>query len=239
MLAWLESAAATSDTPLLAAFLVGVLASVGPCPLATNVTALGYTARQFSSRQAVLASGLAYVVGRAAAYSLVGLLVLGAGATIAAVARPLQDVGEVVLGPILVLVGLVLLDVVRPATGLGGGQLASLQEKLALRQSGGAFLLGFAFALAFCPYSAALYFGVLIPLALGAHAGVLLPMLFGVGTAMPVLVLGLPLALGLGWAAAGFSAVARIEPIVRKLVGWLFVGVGLYLVGRLVPAFVA
>ncbi len=200
---WIEGLIATAEAPFIAAFLIGLLASVGPCPLATNVTALGYMARQFSDRRAVVASSLAYIAGRATAYGLVGVVILAAGARVAAVARPLQDIGEVVLGPILILVGLVLLDVIRPDIEIGGEALARLRGRARQMPGGGAFLLGFLFALAFCPYSAALYFGVLIPLALRAGAGLALPLVFGVGTGVPVLMLGLPLALGLGWAATG------------------------------------
>ena len=230
--AWLEGAIATAEAPFIAAFLIGLLASVGPCPLATNVTALGYMARQFSDRRAVAISAVSYVLGRTVAYGLVGLVILAAGAQVAAIARPLQDIGEIVLGPVLILVGLVLLDVIRPELELGGGVMTRLRSRIPNRPGSGAFLLGFLFALAFCPYSAALYFGVLIPLALGASGGLTLPLVFGVGTGVPVLVLGLPLALGLGWAATGFRVATRLERLVRQAVGYLFVAAGAYLIVR-------
>ena len=231
---WIQDIIATTNLPFLAAFLVGLLASVGPCPLATNVTALSYMAQQFTDRRAVVASGVLYTLGRAIAYGLVGLVVLMTGARVGQLAGSLQNVADVGLGPLLILVGLVLLDVIRPNLTAGSGLLVRLQERVAQRRGVGAFFLGFLFALAFCPYSAALYFGILIPMAFGSAAGLALPLLFGIGTSVPVLVLGVPLALGLERAAAGLNLLGRAELVVRKVAAWTFIGAGLFSLVRFV-----
>ena len=231
---WIQDIIATTNLPFLAAFLVGLLASIGPCPLATNVTALSYMAQQFTDRRAVVASGVLYTLGRAIAYGLVGLVVLMTGARVGQLAGSLQNVADVGLGPLLILVGLVLLDVIRPNLTAGSGLLMQLQERVAQWRGIGAFFLGFLFALAFCPYSAALYFGILIPMAFGSAAGFTLPLLFGVGTGMPVLVLGVPLALGLERAAAGLNLLGRAELVVRKVAAWTFIGAGLFSLVRFV-----
>ena len=228
--AWLEPLIARTEAPFLAAFLIGLLASIGPCPLATNAAALGYTARHLANRRAVLASALLYTLGRAAAYGLVGLLVLAAGVQVGKLARGLQDMAEVALGPLLILTALVLLDVLRLAPFALPSASASFQERAARLPGLGGFALGFLFALAFCPYSAALFFGVLMPLALGASSGQALPLAFGVGTAMPVLLLGVPLTLGLRQAASGLNLLGRAEPIARKFAGWVFLATGAYLI---------
>jgi cytochrome c-type biogenesis protein len=223
----------STNVPLLAAFLVGLVAAVGPCPLATNIAALSYTAQQFTRRSAVLASGVLYALGRAAGYTLVGVVVLAAGAQISRVATGLQGAADVLLGPFLVLAGLILLDVIHLRAGNTSAAWARIQERVARWPAGGAFVLGFLFALAFCPYSATLFFGILIPLALRTTYGVALPVAFGIGTAMPVLVLGVPLALGLGYAARGVEALTRIERYVRVVGGLAFILAGLYSISRL------
>lgn len=223
----------STDIPVLAAFLVGLVAAVGPCPLATNIAALSYTAQQFANRGAVLATGILYAAGRAAGYGLVGAVVLAAGARVGRVAGSLQDAGDILLGPFLILAGLVLLEVIGLPAGTGSTALAGLRERAAGWRGGGAFVLGFMFALAFCPYSATLFFGVLVPLAMRTSHGLALPIAFGVGTAMPVLVLGVPLALGLGFAARGIEALSRSERYVRIAAGALFILAGLYSLGRL------
>ena len=235
---WIQDIIATTNLPFLAAFLVGLLASIGPCPLATNVTALSYMAQQFTDRRAVVATGVLYTLGRAIAYGLVGLVVLVAGAQVGRLAGSLQNVADVGLGPLLILVGLVLLDVIRPNLTAGSGLLMRLQERVAQRRGVGAFFLGFLFALAFCPYSAALYFGILIPMAFGSATGLALPLLFGIGTSVPVLVLGVPLALGLERAAAGLNLLGRAELVVRKVAAWTFIGAGLFSLARFVQTLI-
>jgi len=233
---WIQEIITTTHLPFLAAFLVGLLASIGPCPLATNVAALSYMARQFSVPWAVVATGMLYTLGRVTAYGLVGLVVLVAGAQVSRLAGGLQSVAEVGLGPLLILVGLVLLGVIRPNLTIASGLLARLQERAARWRGIGAFILGFLFALAFCPYSAALYFGILIPMAFSSTAGLALPLLFGLGTGIPVLVLGVPLALGLKQVAAGLNLLERAEVVIRKVVALTFIGVGLYSLGRFIYA---
>jgi len=235
---WIQDIITTTNLPFLAAFLVGLLASIGPCPLATNVTAVSYMARQFTDRRAVVVTGVLYTLGRAVAYGLVGLVVLVAGAQVSQLAGGLQNAADIGLGPLLILVGLVLLDVIRPNLTAGSGLLMQLQERVAQWRGIGAFLLGFLFALAFCPYSAALYFGILIPMAFGSAAGLTLPLLFGIGTGMPVLVLGVPLALGLERAATGLNLLGRAELVVRKVAAWTFIGAGLFSLMRFVQTLV-
>lgn len=233
---WIYEIIHTVNAPILAAFLVGLLASIGPCPLAANVAAVSYTTRQFADRRAVLATGLLYTLGRAMAYGLVGLMVLAAGEQISQLAGGLQDVADIALGPVLILVGLVLLDIIHPNVTMGSTWLVRLQERVAQWKGIGAFLLGFTLALAFCPYSAAIYFGILIPMAFGSAGGFALPFVFGLGTGLPVLALGVPLAMGVERAAAGLNALAQTEKVVRKLAALVFIGVGVYSLARYVSA---
>jgi cytochrome c biogenesis protein CcdA len=230
--AWVYEIINTVNAPLLAAFLVGFLASIGPCPLVTNVVAVSYTARQFTDPRAVIATGFLYTLGRAMAYGLVGLVVLAAGGRVSRLASSLQDATDLGLGPMLILVGLVLLDVIRPSTDGGSAWLATVQEHVAQWRGIGAFLLGFTFALAFCPYSAVIFFGILMPLAFSSAGGFALPLVFGIGTGVPVLALGVPLALGVERAAAGLNRLSQVECAVRRLAALTFIGAGVYSTAR-------
>jgi len=220
---WVQTILANGNAPLAAAFLVGRLASLGPCPPATNVTALSYISREVSSpHRLILTCGL-YTLGRTLAYGAIGVAVLAAGLQISRVSNSLQTLAEIGLGPLLILVGLVLLDVVHPAVSIGGAWMERLSKRVADWNSIGAFWLGALFALAFCPYSAALYFGVLIPLAFKSAGSIACPLLFGMWTSVPVIVVGVPLALGIMQFAAGFNLLAHVERVMRKVAAFTFI----------------
>jgi cytochrome c-type biogenesis protein len=223
---WVQTVLTRGDMPLVAAFLIGLLASLGPCPLATNISALGYISKDVaSSRRVLFTSGL-YTLGRTLSYGALGLAVLTAGVQISRVSNSLQTLAEIVLGPLLILVGLVLFDVIRPTVSVGSAWMERWSRRIADWNNAGAFLLGALFALAFCPYSAALYFGVLMPFAFKTPGGWTLPLLFGIGTSVPVVVIGVPLALGLMRFATGFQVLARVERAMRRIAALAFIGAG-------------
>lgn len=234
---WVQTFLANNQTPLLGAFLVGLLASLGPCPLTTNIAALGYITREMASpRRVLLTSGL-YTLGRTCAYSVLGIVLFTAGSQISRVSNSLQTLAEIALGPLLILGGLVLLDVVHPMVNLGGDWMERWSKRIAAWKSVGAFLLGALFALAFCPYSAALYFGVLIPLAFKSTGGIIFPFLFGIGTSVLVLGLGMPLALGVNRVARALDILARVERGMRKVAALVFIGAGVVMVWNWVATF--
>jgi len=206
----------------------GVILALSPCPLTTNLAALAYIGRRATEPTAVLYSGTLYTLGRMASYTLLISLLVVVGIEASALAGPLQDVGQYVLGPLLVLAGLVVLGVVPIPLPTGLGARVGAGEKLAERGPFGALGLGALFALAFCPYSAALFFGALLPLALASSGGVALAPAFALGTGLPVLVTALLLSAGVTRLADWFEATARLEPILRWLAGLAFVGAGAY-----------
>ncbi|MEW6367490.1 MAG: aromatic aminobenezylarsenical efflux permease ArsG family transporter [Acidobacteriota bacterium] len=215
------------DLPAYAALSLGLLTSISPCPLATNIAAVAFVSRRYKSMVWVATDTSLYAVGRAASYAVLALLIQLLSLRVARVASPLMTVAEYVLGPVLIFVGLVLLNIVRLATGASG-----LQEKV-VHHSGkvpllSAFLLGAGFALAFCPFSGALYFGGLIPIALKSSSGFLLAVLYGIGTAVPVLGVGLVLAVSLKAAERLVSALRKLDRWTRPAVGVVFVLIGIY-----------
>ena len=226
----LDSVMGTFNIPVLSAFLLGLLTAIAPCPLATNIAAIAYISRNVTDRKYAVITGTLYTLGRMFSYSLLGVLIIVVGLEIPGVSLFLQDVGERVLGPILIVVGLIMLNIDRLSFGKGGGKLASLGEKVADWGTVGGFLLGVLFALAFCPYSAVLYFGVLMPVALKSTGGVALPAVFAIGTGLPVLIFGTLLSFGVAGVSSWLNAITRVERIIRIIVSIVFIGVGIYYV---------
>jgi cytochrome c biogenesis protein CcdA len=228
-MAWLQDLAMSREAPVLAAFALGLLTAVAPCPLATNISATAYIGRELKSPRAMLLSGVLYMLGRAFSYSVIGMALYW-GASKFHVARFFQGNGELVLGPILILIGLVLLGVITV-----GGNGSSLLDKLGdrFKDKGylGAFMLGLLFALAFCPYSGALYFGSLIPMTLAPTGGLHLPVVFAIGTGLPVLGFAAVMAYSAQRISRVFNAVQRMEKVMRFIAGAVFILTGLYYIG--------
>jgi cytochrome c biogenesis protein CcdA len=218
------------NIPVLSALLLGLITAISPCPLATNIAAIAYVSRRVKERRYAVITGTLYTLGRMFSYSILGVLIIVAGLEIPGVATFLQDFGEQVLGPLLIVVGVIMLSINKISVSLGGGKLSSIGEKVANWGMIGGFLLGALFALAFCPYSAVLFFGVLIPLALKSAGGVTLPAVYAIGTGLPVLVFGVLISLGVARVATWLNAVTRAEKIIRVAVSIIFIGVGIYLV---------
>jgi cytochrome c-type biogenesis protein len=218
------------NIPVLSALLLGLITAISPCPLATNIAALAYVSRRATERRYAVITGTLYTLGRMFSYSIVGVLIIVAGLEIPGVATFLQDFGEQILGPLLIVIGVIMLIVNRMSFSLGGGRLSLIGERLANWGMIGGFLLGALFALAFCPYSAVLFFGVLIPLALKSAGGVTLPAVYAIGTGLPVLVFGVLISLGVARISTWLDAVTRAERIIRVAVSIIFIGVGIYLV---------
>jgi cytochrome c-type biogenesis protein len=218
------------NIPVLSALLLGLITAISPCPLATNIAAIGYVSRRVTERRYAIMTGVLYTLGRMFSYSVIGAIIIVAGLEIPGVASFLQDFGDRALGPILIVVGVIMLVADRISLGLGGGRLSALGAKVAGWGMLGGFLLGVLFALAFCPYSAALFFGVLIPLSLKSTGGVALPAVYAIGTGLPVLVFGVLISLSVARVSAWLNAVTRAERIIRVAASVIFIGVGIYLV---------
>jgi cytochrome c biogenesis protein CcdA len=212
------------------ALWLGILTSISPCPMATNVAAISFLAKRITHPFFVLLSGIAYTVGRMATYAALGFILTNSILSIPQVAQFLQKYMVKALGPILIITGLILLDIIKinfPGLSL------SQKHHNKLVESGvpGAFLLGAVFALAFCPVSAALFFGSLIPLALQSKFGVILPFIYGIGTGLPVLVFAVAIAAGITASSRWFHKLSRLEFYMRIVTGATFVLVGLYYTG--------
>jgi len=209
------------------ALWLGILTSISPCPLATNIAAVSYVGRQVGSTRAILLSGGLYVAGRTLAYVVLGAAAVWSLMSVVAVSSFLQGGLHRALGPLLIAVGLLLLGVFKFSL-LSFGVSDGLQSRVDRWGIWGAGLLGIVFALTFCPVSAGLFFGSLVPLAADRGSPLLLPTLFGIGTALPVAVFAILPAVGAGWLAKALDRVQVFEIWARRITAVVFIGVGVY-----------
>ncbi len=219
--------AQNTEAPLLAALALGLLTAIAPCPLATNITATAYIAKSITNRSQVVLSGLLYTLGRAFSYTVIAAIIYF-GASKFQIAKIFQGNGEKYLGFVLVFIGLIMLDVIKFNFIKSGNFTDELSEKFKDKGMLGSFLLGALFALAFCPYSGALYFGMLIPMTIAVEAGMVLPVIFSLGTGLPVILFAFVIAYSVQKIGAYFKAITKIEKVMRILAGITFILTGLY-----------
>jgi cytochrome c-type biogenesis protein len=211
----------------VSALWLGLLTSVSPCPLAANIAAMSYVSREVRSRRRTLLAGLLYTLGRASSYAALAALLVGGLLSIPEVALFLQKHMNRILGPLLVAVGLVLLEWIR-LPGFGSRIYDRTGDRLVKAGLVGALPLGAVLALAFCPVSAGLFFGGLIPLALEHRSAFWLPALYGLGTGLPVVVFAVLVSAGLAWAGSAFHRMQAVERWARRVTAVVVITVGLY-----------
>jgi len=224
---WINDLAQNSETPLLAAFALGLLTAIAPCPLATNITATAYIAKSIESQRKTLFSGVLYTLGRVLTYTLIGAIIYF-GASKFEVSKLFQGNGEKFIGFIMVFIGLIMLNVIKINFGTSSGLKDRLTEKYKDKGLLGSFVLGALFALAFCPYSGALFFVMLIPMMLSATAGLGLPVVFAIGTGLPVILFSFVIAFSIHKIGLYFKAISKFEYVMRIFAGVVFIITGLY-----------
>ena len=226
---WLQTLAESNGMPVLTAFALGLLTALSPCPLATNIAAVSFISRDIENRRRIFLNGLLYTLGRIIAYTVLGVILIGIlreGASLFGVQKFIGKYGEMIIGPALLVIGLFMLFGHRlplPSFGFKGNG-----ERLAKHGGWGAFLLGVLFALAFCPTSGVFYFGMLIPMSATADAGWLLPVVFAVATALPVLVIAWILAFSVQRIGVVYGRMQTVQKWLNTTVGVLFVAIGIY-----------
>lgn len=225
----LQSLLEDYNIPVLSALILGLMTAISPCPLATNITATAFISKNIFSKRKVFLSGLLYSLGRGFSYTTIGLA-LYFGASKFHVARFFNQNGEKYLGPLLILIGLIMLNVIK----LNFFGKSNFQEKLSekFKNKGllGSFLIGTVFAIAFCPYSGALFFGMLIPMTIASADGLYLPIVFAFGTGLPVILFTYLLAFTAGKIGVFFNRITKIEKVMRTVAGFVFIITGLYYV---------
>ncbi len=217
-----------STFPLLTAFLLGIMTAISPCPLATNITALAFISKDVENRHKVFYNGLLYTLGRTISYTLIGAIIF-LGASKFHVSRAVQANGEKWIGPLLMVIGILMLGVIK-LPGSSGSILQRWADKVNIGNGWGSLLLGIIFALAFCPYSGVLYFGMLMPMVLSQPEGLLLLPDFALATALPVIVLSYLLAFSIGGIGKFYNRIKAFEVWFRRIVAILFILTGIYFV---------
>lgn len=212
------------------ALWLGVLTSISPCPLATNIAAIGYIGRQLGDRRQALWAGLLYTLGRTVTYVVLAVLVIGGLLAIPVLSNWLQKYMHELLGPLLILTGMFLLGLLSFGAGPGGGASAKVGEKASRWGLWGALVMGLLFALTFCPTSAAIYFGALIPLSIDRGSRLGAPLLYGVGSALPVVLFAVIIAFSAQALGRAFGVLRAVELWMRYVTGVLFILIGLYFI---------
>ena len=214
------------NIPVLSALLLGILTSISPCPLATNITAVAFISKDIKTPRYTILSGLFYTLGRGISYTLLAILIYF-GISSFSISSIFQGWGDKALGPVLIVIGLVMFDIIKINL-----KTSSKAEKIKLWLSNkgylGSLALGMLFAFAFCPYSGVLFFGVLIPLMLKSVSGLLLPAVFALGTGLPVILFSFLIAYSMKTVSYAFQSVQKIEKWLRFGVATIFILTGLY-----------
>ncbi|KHO52020.1 MAG: hypothetical protein QT05_C0027G0005 [archaeon GW2011_AR13] len=214
--------------PLIAAFFIGLMTALSPCPLATNITAIAYISKKIDNGKKTLITGFVYTLGRMFTYVLLASLIVYVGLNVQTISLFLQKYGEKILGPLLISIGLVMLNIIKLPSLKSENKVNKIKEKLSEKGYLGSFLLGVLFALAFCPFSAVLFFGMLIPLALSFSDGILIPSIFALATGLPVIIFSFILTFSVSKLGKIMNKIQIFERYMRYVIAIIFLIVGVY-----------
>lgn len=215
-----------SSFPFLTALVLGLMTAISPCPLATNITAIGFIGKDIENRNRVFYNGLVYTFGRAISYTVLALIIFF-GVDQFAVSGSFQKYGEKIIGPVLIVIGLFMLDILKIKFP-GMSNLTQRFEEKETKSYWDVLLLGIVFALAFCPYSGVLYFGMLIPMTVSSASGLYLPFVFAVATGIPVIIFAWLIAYTISGVGTVYNKLKTFEIWFRRVISVVFIIVGIY-----------
>lgn len=225
-MAWLQTLLDNSTIPIVTVFLLGLLTAISPCPLATNITAIGFISKNIESRHRIFWNGILYTVGRIITYAGLGFLIipiLREGASVYAIQKVISRYGEMIIAPTLTLIGLFMLFGNRLNLPKFGYSVNRVKQG-----AWGALLLGVLFSLAFCPTSGVFYFGMLMPMAAAETGGYLLPFIFAIATGLPVIVSAWILAYSIAGLGKFYHRMQTFQKYMKIIIALLFIAVGIY-----------
>jgi len=226
---YLQSLLDSTNIPILYAFILGLMTAISPCPLATNITAIAYISKDIENKRKIFANGLIYTLGRAVSYTVIGII-LFFGASKFEVSKIFAGSGEKFLGPLMIIIGILMLDIIKIKFPSFGKLTEKLQKTSKKGSSLSAFLLGMAFALAFCPYSGVLFFGMLIPITIASSSGLYLPVVYAIATGLPVIIIAYILAFSVASIGNFYKKIQTFQKWFNRFVAIVFIAVGLYYV---------
>ncbi|MCF8217638.1 MAG: aromatic aminobenezylarsenical efflux permease ArsG family transporter [Bacteroidales bacterium] len=225
---FLQNVMSNSSLPVVTAFMLGLMTAISPCPLATNITAIGFIGKDVENKRRVFINGLIYTLGRAVAYTSLAVIIF-IGADQMKISGWFQQYGEKIAGPILVLIGILMLDILK----IKFPGMSRLTQKFQNKNKHNyldVLLLGILFALAFCPYSGVLYFGMLIPMTIGSASGLFLPVIFAIATGIPVIIFAYLIAYTVSGVGKLYNNLKIFEIWFRRVVSVIFIVAGIYLI---------
>ena len=226
---FLQNLLDNSNIPVITAFLLGLLTAISPCPLATNITAIGFISKDIGNRNKIFLGGLLYTLGRVVAYTVLGIIlisILKEGSSMFSLQKGISKYGEILIAPVLIFVGVFMLFGDRLNLLKFGFSGTGKAEKL--KGNLGSLLLGVLFALAFCPTSGLFYFGMLIPMSAAEPGGYLLPIVYAVATGLPVILVAWILAYSVAGIGKFYNRIQVFQKWFNRVVAVLFIAVGIY-----------
>jgi cytochrome c biogenesis protein CcdA len=226
---YLQDLLSRTDAPFFYALILGLLTAVSPCQLTRNITAIGYISRDISRPAKVFVNGLFYTIGNAAGYVLIGVM-LYFGASKFYVSRALISYWNIVMGIILLIGGILMLDIIKIKFPEGGKLIKMIQERRFRGSKADSALLGFILSLSFCPYNAALFFGMLIPMTIASAKGLYLPFVYSITTGLPVAIIAFILAFSVSGIGSFYNKVRTFQVWFNRIVAVIFILTGIYFI---------
>ena len=226
---FLQSISDNTSIPAITAFILGILTAISPCPLATNIPAIGFIGKDIENHHQIFINGLLYTLGRIITYTILGFIlipILREGASMFSVQKAVSKYGEMLIAPLLIVIGIYMLDIIKlnlPKINFSGNNL-----KRKTKGSWGALFLGILFSLAFCPTSGIFYFGMLMPMSAAETGGYLLPVVYAIATGLPVILVAWVLAYSVAGLGKLYNRIQVFEKWFRKVIAILFIAVGIY-----------
>jgi len=222
---FLNNLYANTSIPFVSALVLGLLTAISPCPMATNITAIGFIGKDIENKNRIFYNGLIYTLGRTFAYTALAIIIF-LGADQFKISGAFQQYGGKIIGPMLLIMGIIMLGVIN----LNFPAFNRITQRFQNRKKFSyldVFLLGVVFALAFCPYSGVLYFGMLIPLTVST-SGLHLPVVFAIATGIPVILFAWLIAFTISGVGSLYKKIKAFEFWFRKAVAIIFIGIGIY-----------
>ena len=227
---FLHSLIESNNIPLLTAFILGILTAVSPCPMATNITAIGYISKDIENKHSVFKNGIYYTFGRIIVYTLLGFIIiplLREGTNIYGIQKFISKYGELFIGPSLIIIGVFMLissNLNIPKLGFSFNN----SEKIKNKGGFGSLFLGIMFSLAFCPTSGIIYFGMLMPMSASESGGYILPVIFAIATGVPVLIIAWILSYSISRIGSFYQKVSLFQKWLNLIIALLFIIIGIY-----------
>ncbi|NMB52915.1 MAG: sulfite exporter TauE/SafE family protein [Bacteroidales bacterium] len=217
----------STEVPLIYAFILGLLTAVSPCQFARNITAIGYISRDIQNPGKVFVNGLFYTLGNAVGYLSIGII-LFLGASKFNISRALISYGNILVGIVLLLGGILMLDIIKIRFPERGRLMSWIQERRFRGNKSDSVLLGFILSLSFCPYNAALFFGMLIPMTISSIKGLYLPIVYSITTGLPVAIIAYLLAFSVSGIGTFYNKVRIFQLWFNRIVAVIFIITGIY-----------